>query len=96
MSLSKRLGCLYFTAMRQNSNQPVQLGLKENLQQFILLIVVNAFVGAMIGIERSILPEFAAAKFNIASTSVLLSFIVIFGISILFMVVAFVHPTFKP
>lgn len=47
----------------------------------MLLIVVNAFVGAMIGIERSILPEFAAAKFNIASTSVLLSFIVIFGIS---------------
>ncbi len=62
-------------------NHPVQLGLKENLQQFILLIIVNAFVGAMIGIERSILPEFAAAKFNIASTSVLLSFIVIFGIS---------------
>ncbi len=81
MSPSKRLGCLYFTAMRQNSNQPVQLGLKENLQQFMLLIVVNAFVGAMIGIERSILPEFAAAKFNIASTAVLLSFIVIFGIS---------------
>lgn len=62
-------------------NRPVQLGLKENLQQFVLLIIVNAFVGAMIGIERSILPEFAAVKFNIASTSVLLSFIVIFGIS---------------
>jgi MFS family permease len=62
-------------------DRPVQLGLKENLQQFIILIIVNAFVGAMIGIERSILPEFAAAKFNIASTSVLLSFIVIFGIS---------------
>lgn len=62
-------------------DHPVQLGLKENLQQFVLLIIVNAFVGAMIGIERSILPEFAAAKFNIASTSVLLSFIVIFGIS---------------
>ena len=67
--------------MRQKSNQPVQLGLKENLQQFVFLIIVNAFVGAMIGIERSILPEFAAAKFNIASTAVLLSFIVIFGIS---------------
>lgn len=67
--------------MRQKSNQPVQLGLKQNLRQFILLIIVNAFVGAMIGIERSILPEFAAAKFNIASTSVLLSFIMIFGIS---------------
>ena len=62
-------------------DRPVQLGLKENLQQFLLLVIVNAFVGAMIGIERSILPEFAAAKFNIASTSVLLSFIVIFGIS---------------
>ena len=62
-------------------DHPVQLGLKENLQQFLLLIIVNGFVGAMIGIERSILPEFAAAKFNIASTSVLLSFIVIFGIS---------------
>lgn len=62
-------------------DHPVQLGLKENLQQFVLLIIVNAFVGAMIGIERSILPEFAAAKFNIASTSALLSFIVIFGIS---------------
>ena len=47
----------------------------------MLLIVVNAFVGAMIGIERSILPEFAAAKFNIASATVLLSFIVIFGIA---------------
>ena len=81
MSLSKRLRCIYFTAMRQKSNQPVQLGLKQNLRQFILLIIVNAFVGAMIGIERSILPEFAAAKFNIASTSVLLSFIMIFGIS---------------
>ena len=65
----------------RHSDRPVQLGLKENLQQFVLLIIVNAFVGAMIGIERSILPEFAAAKFNIASTSVLLSFIVIFGIS---------------
>jgi MFS family permease len=42
---------------------------------------VNAFVGAMIGIERSIFPEFAAFKFNIHSTSVILSFIVIFGFS---------------
>jgi MFS family permease len=67
--------------MYKTIDQPVQLGLKENLQQFVLLIIVNAFVGAMIGIERSILPEFAAAKFDIASTAVLLSFIVIFGIS---------------
>jgi MFS family permease len=65
-------------------SEPVQrsvLGLKQNLRQFILLILVNAFVGAMIGIERSIFPEFAAFKFNIHSTSVILSFIVIFGFS---------------
>ncbi len=64
--------------------EPVQrsvLGLKQNLRQFIILILVNAFVGAMIGIERSIFPEFAAFKFNIHSTSVILSFIVIFGFS---------------
>jgi len=63
---------------------PVQrsvLGLKQNLRQFIILVLVNAFVGAMIGIERSIFPEFAAFKFNIHSTSVILSFIVIFGFS---------------
>ncbi|MFM2015921.1 MAG: hypothetical protein RIQ51_1411 [Bacteroidota bacterium] len=64
--------------------EPVQrsvLGLKQNLRQFIILILVNAFVGAMIGIERSIFPEFAAFKFNIHATSVILSFIVIFGFS---------------
>ncbi len=64
--------------------EPVQrsvLGLKQNLRQFIILVLVNAFVGAMIGIERSIFPEFAAFKFNIHSTSVILSFIVIFGFS---------------
>jgi MFS family permease len=64
--------------------EPVQrsvLGLKQNLCQFTILVLVNAFVGAMIGIERSIFPEFAAFKFNIHSTSVILSFIVIFGFS---------------
>lgn len=64
--------------------EPVQrsvLGLKQNLCQFTILVLVNAFVGAMIGIERSIFPEFAAFKFNIHSTSVILSFIIIFGFS---------------
>ncbi len=67
--------------MNNESKQPLILGLKQNLHQFILLVVVNAFVGAMIGIERSIFPEFAAFKFNIHSTSLILSFIVIFGFS---------------
>lgn len=67
--------------MKTEPEQRSILGLRENLPQFILLIVVNAFVGAMIGIERSIFPEFAAFKFNIHSTAIILSFIVIFGFS---------------
>jgi MFS family permease len=67
--------------MNIEPEQRLVLGLKQNLKQFILLIIVNAFVGAMIGIERSIFPEFAALKFNIHSTSIILSFIVIFGFS---------------
>lgn len=67
--------------MKTEPEQLSILGLRQNLPQFILLIVVNAFVGAMIGIERSIFPEFAAFKFNIHSTSIILSFIVIFGFS---------------
>lgn len=67
--------------MKNEPEQRSVLGLKQNLRQFILLIIVNAFVGAMIGIERSIFPEFAAFKFNIHSASIILSFIVIFGFS---------------
>ena len=62
-------------------NQSSILGLKQNLRQFVILIIVNAFVGAMIGIERSIFPQFAAYKFGIHSTTIILSFIVIFGFS---------------
>jgi MFS family permease len=58
-----------------------KLGLRENLAQFSLLVVVNAFVGAMIGIERSILPAIAEADFEIAARSAILSFIVVFGVT---------------
>lgn len=58
----------------------VQLGLKENLRQFILLIVVNAFVGGMVGLERSILPQIADAEFHIAAKTAILSFIIVFGV----------------
>ena len=50
-------------------NNKVQLGLQENLSQFILLVIVNAFVGDMVGLERSILPKFAEEEFHIAATS---------------------------
>jgi MFS family permease len=59
----------------------IRLGLKENLGQFTLLIVVNAFVGAMIGLERSILPAIAEQEFQLAAKAAILSFIVVFGVS---------------
>lgn len=58
-----------------------RLGIRQNLAQFSLLVVVNAFVGAMVGIERSILPAIAEQEFQLAARSAILSFIVVFGIS---------------
>lgn len=58
----------------------VKLGLKENWKQFSLLVIVNAFVGGMIGLERSILPQIAEVEFYIAAKTAILSFIVVFGI----------------
>jgi MFS family permease len=60
---------------------PVRLGLRENLGQFALLVVVNAFVGAMVGMERSILPAVAEQEFGLAARTAVLSFIVVFGIT---------------
>ncbi len=57
-----------------------RLGLVANAPQFALLVAINAFVGAMIGLERSVLPLLADQEFGIAATSVTLSFIVAFGI----------------
>ncbi|KAB2843128.1 MFS transporter [bacterium] len=58
----------------------VRLGLGPNLAQFSLLVVVNAFVGAMIGLERSILPAIAEQDFYLVARTAILSFIVVFGI----------------
>src|SRR5215469_11861591 len=59
----------------------IRLGLRENLAQFSLLVVVNAFVGAMVGLERSILPVLAEQQFHVAARAAILSFIVVFGIT---------------
>lgn len=59
----------------------VQLGLKENWKQFTLLVIINAFVGGMVGLERSILPQIATEEFAIAAKTAVLSFIVVFGIA---------------
>jgi MFS family permease len=63
------------------TDAPTELGIRRNLGQFSLLVVVNAFVGAMIGMERSILPVLAEQDFHLAARSALLSFIVVFGIT---------------
>lgn len=59
----------------------IQLGLKENWKQFSLLVIVNAFVGGMIGMERTIVPQFAELEFGVASNTAILSFITAFGLT---------------
>jgi MFS family permease len=58
---------------------PPMLGLRANLGQFALLVLINAFVGAMVGLERSIVPLLGQKVFGLASTSAVLSFILVFG-----------------
>lgn len=59
----------------------VKLGLRQNWRQFTLLVIINAFVGGMVGLERTILPQIAEADFGIAAKTAILSFIVVFGIT---------------
>ena len=65
---------------KTSPNSPVQLGLQENWKQFTLLVIINGFVGGMVGLERSILPEIAEVDFGMAAKTAILSFIVVFGI----------------
>jgi MFS family permease len=58
----------------------IELGLKENWKQFFLLVIINAFVGGMVGLERTIIPEIAEADFLIAAKTAILSFIMVFGV----------------
>lgn len=59
----------------------VKTGLKENWQQFSLLVLVNAFVGAMIGLERAVLPGLGKTAFGLDANAAILSFIMAFGIT---------------
>ena len=58
----------------------VVLGLRANLEQFSLLVLINAFVGGMVGLERTVVPLIAEREFGLASKSAILSFIVGFGV----------------
>jgi len=59
----------------------VELGLRENLPQFSLLVALNALVGAMVGLERSTLPLIGETEFGLGSSAAVLSFIVAFGLA---------------
>jgi MFS family permease len=58
----------------------IRLGLRENWRQFALLILINGFVGGMVGIERTVVPLIGSEEFGIASTTIVVSFIVSFGV----------------
>ena len=60
--------------------ETIKLGLKENWKQFTLLVIINAFVGGMVGLERAILPQIAEEEFHIAAKTAIFSFIIVFGI----------------
>ena len=64
----------------QSTGSRVRLGLKENWRQFALLILINAFVGGMVGVERTVVPLIGSEEFGITSTTLVVSFIVSFGV----------------
>jgi len=69
------------TAIAHERPAVVRIGLRDNWAQFALLVVVNAFVGAMVGMERSILPVLAEQEFHLVARTAVLSFIFVFGLS---------------
>lgn len=70
-----------FRIFASDMSNAVQLGLKENWKQFSLLVFINALVGGMVGIERTIFPQFAEEVFHVVSKTSVLSFITAFGIT---------------
>ena len=67
-------------SVQRAGHSPVRLGLKENWQQFALLALINAFVGGMVGIERTVVPLIGAEEFHIESVTLITSFIISFGV----------------
>ena len=66
--------------IKTNKDSSIKLGLKPNTNQFLLLIVVNAFVGAMIGLEQTVIPILGKEEFDLESNALILSFIAGFGL----------------
>lgn len=66
--------------IRGSTGRAVRLGLRENRAQFSLLVLVNAFVGGMVGLERTVVPLVGTGEFGIGSEVVIFSFIIAFGL----------------
>jgi MFS family permease len=66
--------------MIRDSKEEMRLGLKENWRQFSLLVLVNAFVGGMVGLERTVVPLIGAEEFGLVLRTAIFSFIVSFGV----------------
>jgi len=64
-----------------HENPRVRLGLTENLAQFSLLVVINVFVGMMVGLERTVVPLIGEKEFGLTSKTAIVSFIVSFGVT---------------
>ncbi len=64
---------------RRQTGESIALGVRENWRQIALLVAINAFVGGMIGMERSVVPLLGEAEFGISSTTAVVSFIAMFG-----------------
>ncbi len=62
------------------NTEGVRLGLLANWPQFALLVLINAFVGGMVGVERTVVPLIGAEEFHLVSTTLVVSFIVSFGV----------------
>jgi len=63
-----------------HASSAIRLGLKENWRQFALLVLINAFVGGMVGIERTVVPLIGSEEFHLESTTLITSFIISFGV----------------
>ena len=64
-----------------DKNETVRLGLRENLGQFSLLVLINIFVGMMVGLERTVVPLIGEKEFGLVSKTAIVSFIVSFGVT---------------
>ena len=59
----------------------IQLGLRENVSQFSLLVLINVFVGMMVGLERTVVPLIGEKEFGLVSKTAIVSFIISFGVT---------------